>query len=349
MGHAVWTVWRERTRAAGPFAVLAGIALAGISLLLLYNWGTTGSPTKFGYTELYGPSHGLGFGKGSWGPPHTLARGLGAAWFQVRHLDARLFEWPLPSLLGLLDPRLSKWPLSSLWPILPALLVPRSASRVRRASLGRRWLLASVPVSLLGVYVFYWYQDQCFGPRFVYEAVGPLLALVGVGVWIVSDRLGSWIGRGRAVWGRRVPGVLLFAVLFLSAGMVRWPALFREPAFAVGRPPESKQRQASYFAYFGREYWGVSPYLGNLVDKTIHGRALVFTRFAEQRQNEPLPLRYLWFGSAFARQRPDLDQVRVIYARDLGEKDRELIARFPDRRAYLYQGTIQHGSLSEIR
>jgi hypothetical protein len=325
--HAAWRLRRERDALARPLAWTALGGVAGVLLLLLYNWGTTGSPLRFGYTELYGPAHGLGFGKGSWGPPHTLDRGLRASWQTIAALNARLFEWP-----G-----------TSLWPLALALLLPS-----HRYSAWRRWGVALIPISLLGVYVFYWFHDLCFGPRYVYEALGPILILSAVGLiagsrWIASRFLPHRGGRDATLIG-----FLVVALGFAGGVLTRWPRLFATPPGIAALPPESPVRQGSYFKHFGREYWGVGPQLGELVNARIHGPAIVFVHFLEPQADHVLPLRYLTFGSAFARQSPYLERARVIYAHDLGARNRELMARFPLRKAYLYRGSLQSGTLEEL-
>jgi 4-amino-4-deoxy-L-arabinose transferase-like glycosyltransferase len=325
--HAAWRLRAERRALARPLAWTALGGAAGIVLLLLYNWGTTGSPLRFGYTELYGPSHGLGFGKGSWGPPHTLGRGLAATWQTLAALNARLFEWPL----------------TSLWPAVLGLLIP-----TQRYPAGRRVGLALIPVTLLGVYVFYWFSDLCFGPRFVYEALAPILILSAIGLiagsrWIATQFLPHRGGRDATLVG------LLVAVLFSAGGAVtRWPRLFEAPPGIAALPPESPVRQGSYFRHFGHEYWGVGPYLGELVEARIHEPAIVFVHFREPQADHVLPLRNLGFGSAFARQSPYFGRARIIYAHDLGARNAELMARFPQRKAYVYRGSLQSGTLEEL-
>lgn len=325
--HAAWRLRAEGRALTRPLRWVALGGAAGVGLLLLYNWGTTGSPLRFGYTALYGPSHGLGFGRGSWGPPHTLARGLAAAAQTIGGLNGRLFEWPF----------------SSLWPAVLGLLLP-----THRYPAWRRWGLAGVAFSLLAVYVFYWYHDACFGPRFLYEALGPILILSAIGLiagsrWVATRLLPHRGGRD-ATW----IGVLVVAICLAAGAVTRWPRLFAEPPGIAGLPPESPVRQGSYFQHFGRAYWGVSPYLGELAEARIHEPAIVFVHFVEPQADHVLPLRHLSFGSAFARQSPYLDRARILYAHDRGARNAELMARFPQRAAYLYRGGLHSGTLEEL-
>jgi hypothetical protein len=369
-----------------PLLILAAGGAAGAVLYGLYNWGTTGDPLTPGYIRLYGPSHGLGFGKGPWGAPHTVARGL-------RHTAANL---------AALNRDLFAWPLTSLWPLLVALLpagvlAARSAtgSDCERGEGGRApgqavqgraeagsgsgesghlsapipgvtVLLALVPASLLLLHVFYWYHDLCFGPRYLYESLGPLLALSGLGLvrtaaFLTPGRRSETkgerpVGRGRAESERRrgtgklrwVPAAALGGVLLAYAGILGWPRLFRTPPEAAGAPPATPVRMGSYFQHFGREFWGVSPRLGEIVEAEVPGRALVFVRLREIEPKNP-QVRHLWFGSAFSRLDPDFPHARIVYAKDRGEDDARLAAMFPDRTAYLYTGTIEGGSVAPWR
>ncbi len=342
-----------------PLAILAAGGAAGILLYGLYNWGTTGDPLTPGYIKLHGPSHGLGFGKGSWGPPHTLMRGL-------RHAGANL---------AALNRDLLAWPLTSLWPLLIGLL-PVGAGRPRAVAgtlPGVTALLAAVPVSLLVLYVFYWYHDLCFGPRYLYESLGPIFVLSGLGlVRTAGLLLGGGAGAARQARGEAKPArpgarpprneasrgsagrwrwVLLAAlggVLAAYAGLIGWSRLFRATPEAAAAPPASPVRMGSYFQHYGREFWGVSPRLGQIVDSQVSGRALVFVRFLEFEPRSP-QVRHLWFGSAFARLDPDLRNARIVYAKDRGDENARLAALFPDRASYLYTGTIEGGTVTPWR
>ncbi len=341
MVHAAWRLYRERGALLRPLAGVAGGAVAGVALLLLYNWGTTGSPLRFGYIDLYGPSHGLGFGKGSWGPPHTLERGLRGAWRSLAALNGRLFEWPVSSL----------WPaaLGVLLPArcLPARCLPAPCLHGQRFPARRRVGLALIPLSLLGVHVFYWYQDLCFGPRYVYEALAPILILSAVGLVAESRWIAARWRSQRAERAAMRIVVLVLALCFAIGGAVRWPRLFEAPAGVASLPAESPVRQGSYFRYFGRDFWGVGPYLGELVSAKVREPAIVFVRFREP-QGDLLPIRHLSFGSAFAHQSPYLDRARVIYAHDRGAENAALMARYPHRKPFLYRGSLQSGALEVL-
>lgn len=361
--HAAATLVRVRRQpGARPlrtpsWLAMLGAAGAGAVLLLVYNQVTNGAPLRFGYEVLYGPAHGLGFGKGSWGTVHTFTRGLAQTWTQLSALSGRLFEWP-----G-----------TSLWPLALGLLPgPR---------LALRWGLLLFPLMLLGVHVVYWYSDLCFGPRYVYEALAPLLllsafGLVRAGEWLAvrlpagGARGGTRASFGHAGGGARggrlardggaegTPGpvfgrfalviTLLLVALPTVLGLVtRWPRLFAPPAQFASAQPGSPLRAASYFQFFGSNYWGVGPHLAREAERSVTRPALVFVHFAEPTIDHPT-LRYLQYGCAFAWQEPNLAEADVVWARDLGAQNEALVREFPGRNVYLYEGNVESGTLRRV-
>ena len=352
--HALVTLRRKGRDLLKPLALVAAGGAAGVALLLLYNWGTTGGAFRFGYTALAGPGVGLGFGKGPGAQTHTLARGLGFTWERIAGLNGRLFEWPL----------------TSLWPLGVAFI---AGGRTTRR--GRLWLMLGFPVALLAAYAVYWYQDanDCFGPRYVYEALGPLLLLSAAGIlttgeWIAhrlsgkrggiaaggpKDAAKAHAARGLNGWSVAIAILVLFT---LAGGASRWPRLFRSPqagAMMTGRD-EALARARSPFDHYGRDYWGVSPDLGEAVGR-IPGKAIVFVDTRTSSEVDALRgriARQLVFGSAFAHEEPYLERARVVFAHltpprwtappgDAGDALLHLVAahvqRFPGRTPYVYQ------------
>lgn len=346
--HAALWVRRDLPGRWRPAAAWALGGAVGAALLGLYNLLTTGDPLVPGYIRLYGESHGIGFGKGSWGPPHTLERGLEHAGRTLASLNGRLFEWPA----------------SSLWPLVVALLPLRLRSGAAAGVAGgaaagfdrAAWLLFAPAAALVVAHIFYWYHDLCFGPRYLYEALGPVFVLSALGLRAVASGLAG-LGRGgrtrpAAAMSRRADLALagIVIVLTLAALVTGWPRLFRVPEEARGAAAGSGPRMASYFQHYGREYWGVSPYLGELVSREVRERpALVICRFREF-QPEGLQFRHLWFGSAFAHQRPDPGGRQVVFAQDRGEEANQRLAlAYPELAVYWYEGTIEAGALTRVR
>lgn len=357
--YGLW-YWHRRKRPAKALAYIVAGGMAGLILLLLYNWGTTGSPTRFGYTALWGQGYGLGFGKGFESQAHSLERGLLFTWQRAVKLNGRLFEWPL----------------TSLWPIVVALAVKKSEAKLR-------WLLLAFPVSLLVAHAFYWYQDanDCFGPRYVYEALAPILLLSAMGLVAVGDWLTPGFMRSRSARtgtesagsrrnragtelresqrDRASNGFLIalgiVAILSISGAVFRMPHMLAGSVRPRQGESEVVAKSRSLFERYGRDYWGVSPDLGESVAGHISDRALVFVDTRVAPLGDPMmrrSARHLRFGSAFAHENPYLDRARVIYAHaapadwvpqgenagaELFELMRAEARQFPGRRIYFYQ------------
>lgn len=210
-------------------AALAGAAV--LAAVAWVNWSTTGSPTRFGYQLLWGPSHDLGFHAAPWGPAHTPARGLAIVNGYFLKLQQAFFEAPLPSLV----------------PATVALFL------ARRSSTGDRLLLAGSALLLTG-YWAYWHDGDFLGPRFLVP-LGPVLA-----IW--TGRLPALLGDAgpRGPLFRRAGYALLgvIAVTALLFGIpVRW--LQYQNGFTSMRWPVSAwaaQAGVTNGLVFVRESWG---------------------------------------------------------------------------------------------
>jgi hypothetical protein len=154
--------------------LLSGVGVAIPMACMFYvNAQMTGSPTRFGYTVLWGAAHGLGFHESPWGENHTLVRGLALTAAYFNRLNEYLFEWPGLSL------------------------VPAFATlsfMYARTSIERYLLTSSAFV--LAAYFAYWHSGFFLGPRFMYPLV-PIAALLTAQLpGLVSAR---WPGRGGRV------------------------------------------------------------------------------------------------------------------------------------------------------
>ncbi|MBI3911836.1 MAG: hypothetical protein HY320_13015 [Armatimonadetes bacterium] len=217
---------REWRLPAGGF--LTSFAV-GVLPLLAFNVATTGSPFRFGYEAQWGTS-GLGFGVSQWGPPHTPGRGLLQTWSNLDALGKYLFEWPV----------------SSLWPLLGLLALRR---RWRRVDV----LLLAVPLVLAVAYFFYFYQDLCFGPRFLYDALPAIVLLCARGILALGRQIAAlWSlprSTGRAIALRTT---LVCAAIGLAGNL---------PALA---------------AWYGGSFWGTNALLLRHVRRKQVHHALVF-------------------------------------------------------------------------
>lgn len=150
-----WLLWRARRGTPHVLALLAsgvGIVLPLLALAWV-NAAQTGDPLRFGYIEMWGRSHELGFHEAPWGFPHTPARGLELVNLYLLRLQTHLFESPLPSLL---------FATAALW-------MARSLTAIDR------WVLLSCAGVILA-YWAYWHDGFYLGPRFFLPLV-PWLAL----------------------------------------------------------------------------------------------------------------------------------------------------------------------------
>ena len=280
---AVFAAWqllrRPRQLLAPMLAMVIGLG-AMLALLLAFNSATNGSPLVFGYNVLYGRGHDPGFGHSGKGEPHTPLLGLVNSLDNLGGLNQYLFEWPFPSLLFV------------------ALLFA-----LRRDDRWDRLLLAS-GASLVVFHFFYWYQDLCFGPRFLYEANVTWLALSARGIlagfdWIAAEP--DPVVRGRR--HRFLVSVLATGCVF--ALVLRVPARVRE---------------------YSDEYWGVNRSVLNAVERQPIREGLVFVKSN--------------YGAVLPANSPWLDQP-LIFAVDRGNRNQRLLELFPKSTPWLERdGTL---------
>jgi len=214
-----------------PVLHFAAAFAVGLIPMLAVNLATTGSPLRFGYEVQWGTS-GLGFGNSQFGPPHSPVRGLFQTWSNLDALNKYLFEWPVPSL----------WPLLGLW------------------FLRRRWrwadtALVAAPVLLATAYFFYFYQDLCLGPRFLYCATPAVVLLIARGTLALGGALARAWGLAPAVGRTLIVRAIAVCTLIGLAGNL--PVLTR---------------------WYSRTFWGTSPRLERLVRREGVRHAIVFIR-----------------------------------------------------------------------
>ena len=166
---AGWLLWRARH--GGPpllTLVLSGVGVAGpIGGLLWGNAQTTGAPFLFGYEQLWGAEHALGFHPAPWGPPHTPSRGFELLSVGIARLSTYLFETPFPALM---PAAVGLWGLRRLAPL-------------------DRFLLSSSGL-LLGGYWAYWHDGLYLGPRFYFPLFPIAIVWSARSVFVLH----RWIG-----------------------------------------------------------------------------------------------------------------------------------------------------------
>jgi hypothetical protein len=263
-------------RRVGSALLAASVALALGALLLAWNQVTNGDPLTMGYVVRWGPNHTFGFHDTPWGDPHTPAVG-------VEHTLSNLTGWNV-FLLGGPLPALALAALGAL------------RDRARRET----WLLVGIPASILVVHFFYFFQDLCFGPRYLYEASvgGLLLASRGLGA------LPSLLAHARLP--RPHPATLAGLAWAFSLALF-WPPLLRE--YHHGYCPRGRV---------------VDTTMAVLERAHVPGAVLVMT-------DQP-------FEWSFYVDDPDLTE-RVIYAIDRGdEENMALRCAMREREAWLLRG-----------
>jgi len=277
------STWRQ---ALNPIITFIGSTSFFILMLLLFNYLTNGHPLTFGYQMLYGDETLPGFGNAAWGGPHTIVKGIHHTLDNLLGMNKYLFEWPIPSLVFLII-LFASWTLNK-WD----------------------YLLVGGFVSLAFVYVFYWYQDWCFGPRYLYEAAGLTILLTARGI----ERVPYWIRfvfRGRASI-RSVSAVTAFVVALL---------------FGVG----FVSNIPAHLDLYGRGYWGVTGKARKTVEQHRLSNAIVFTK--------------TYYGSVLTANLPDLTN-NVLFVRDLGSENNKKLMRL--YRGYCFY-IVTEDSLKEYR
>lgn len=277
----VWMVWRAAPRVALRRAALV---LAGAALPLLlqagFNTAVWGSPLRTGYT-VGNSTERLTGTEGLYSSPLVLLR---------NHLPLYLVDLNL-------DPWAEPWP-----DLLPfVFLFPR---RNRRAGDG---LLLACALSLVVAYSFYWHYDPLHaGPRYAFEALGPLALLLARG-----------LSAGAALFHERLSAVRVpdgvQALFFVPlAGLLLW--------FPLGRRlPELMETNSR--AYCGQT---LAPLRWPGAEK-VGPDALVLVSGS-------------WSGPSYASlallNHVDPRKGRRVYALDVRARREELIAAYPRKEVW---------------
>ncbi len=260
-----------------PMSMAALAFGACLMLQGLYNLQTTREFWTYAYKARAGEYASIGLGQPLQGESgrHTFGRGLGHSSNNIIGLNYFLFGWPIPSLIFAVSlfllPRINPW----------------------------RNLLWISFFSLLGVYIFYSYQDFLFGARYAYESVGFLIVLTAAG-----------IVRAPATWRRLTQSQQPLEILQYK---IRWVvALCIVFGMATTLPATSKALSFNQAIISER-----------LAPKNLraHGidHAIVFVKD------------HLMFLSIYY---PQSDTAPIIYAKDLGDENRQLMGYYPNRTVY---------------
>jgi hypothetical protein len=259
---------------------LTGVALGAILPvlgLLGFQYATTGSPF-LSPQLLWWSFDTIGFGPGvgadGW---HDPAMGLHDTWDRLTELQRHLFGWPFYLTLA---------------PVMAPFVLGRADRR--------DWWLLSVFAALVLGYVLYWNRGMAYGPRYYYEALGPLCLLSARGFQEISTvSVVGGIAR-RSLYG-----------LAVALALVAFNVLMYLP------------QQVDEF----RGYLGVDGRRARLVRDAGIDRGLVFVRDEPRGSWQP-------YASVFWLNGPTLDGP-VVFARDRNDENARLRELMPDRPAYL--------------
>jgi|GEM_PF-1293885 len=154
-------------------------AAGPLIFLLIYNHATTGNIFRVGYSIVWQGHSGLGFGNSQWGPPHTPGLGLLNTLNNLNGLNRYLYEIPLPALVGLL--------------IFLVFRRNHNADNTTQPTAPHESryfeLLFSVIFAVIFAHFFYFFQDFCYGPRFTYTLVVPIIIITISGIRALITQL----------------------------------------------------------------------------------------------------------------------------------------------------------------
>lgn len=286
----VWVMMNQEMNIKRLMFMVLSFAIGTVPLAafyLYYNAHTTGSPFLTGYVDYFG-GNPLGFGKQPWGAEplgpkipnevqHTPLRGLANTICNINGLNYYLFGFPVPSLIFVM-----------------ALFFP-GMKRVKTD-----WLCI-LPLLLISfLYFFYFFQDYCYGPRFVYESIPFLCILSARGVFALIE----WI-QDHTSWRHDniVSGMIGFVMICMVCSFsVVW---------------------VERYISMSQDYWSTRDDTLLLAYRSVpEEHALFFTELDED------------FAALFSVMDPRLDRGWIV-AHDLGEaKNQAVIESYPNVPVY---------------
>jgi hypothetical protein len=229
---AAWLLWRAREGMPHMRALLwsaVGVAIP-MAVLFWVNTQQTGHALRFGYVEMWGASHELGFHAAPWGDAHTPARGLELINIYFLRLQDYLFESAAPSLLF-------------------ATVALALAPRLRGFD---RWILGG-SFLLVAVYFAYWHNGFYLGPRFMLP-LAPWLALwtARLPAVLAERNVPALVVRGTVVAG--TVALLLGAVTSIPTRVRQYSNSLLSRRFDVDATARSQGVHDSIVLV--REWWG---------------------------------------------------------------------------------------------
>jgi len=290
-------------------AGLAAVSFIALSCLLVYNTLTNGHPLSMGYIVSHGKEHGLGFGhQGYLGIPHTPERGLLLIGENLGAINRYLFGWPITSLLF----------------IVPFFMPTREQKQYREID----GLLALGFLSLTICLFFYWGTVIYVGPRMYFEAF-PLLILMTARGLVKTPAFLLKLFPSVPLAAARTSLVIAISILTGFGFLYTFPKWVRPPG------------TESFNRVLTSDFAGTTHRINEALEGLPLGRSLIIMKYLFT------PKRYFpdgWWSSGFLYNDPRLEN-RMIYAQDQGEANADLFRCYPDRKIYLFYGTLKKGML----
>jgi len=312
IGYYLYYVLRDfRRYRRNIFAfIMSGLVFVGI--LLAYNQKTNGNPLTMGYIAHYGKSYSVIFGR-----PATQSYDYTPLFgtFQIRKNLAAINSY----LFG--------WPFSSLWLLVPLFWAMKRSPADRRKAL---LMISGFFMMVIGFY-FFWGSFVFLGARMFFDTMPILILLSARGLVEAVPLLRSMFHKlPKAPWKIILPSTL--AVFSIYAFVVRFPDWIR--------PPNSDW----YYLRYDNDMAGASAHIKNAVASMDIHNAIIIMKFLYA----PLPgFPTGWWGSGFMFNTPRLDG-DIIFANDQGPLNEELYRCYPNRRFFMYIGTLERGLLIPI-
>lgn len=263
-----------------------------------YNYVLTGDPMLAPFTK-WDPKDKLGFGPDvglSYIPDHD--RG---------HSFEKAITRNMQFTLDVLGRNLTGWGFATL----PLLLVPLLSGWSLRRALG----LAAVIGSLVVAYFFYYTPSVFAGQaRYWSETMPMMVMLLALGLAVIR----RVVVRPCRALALPYPGRTARSAMWLTGGVLTIAS--------------SSLAWAPLIDECSHHYWGQGPMLRDLVEAEGLDNAVVFV-VADHYRIHAREMKWDIYGTALALNTPSLDGP-VVYARDLGERNLELMAHYPGRKAY---------------
>jgi len=287
--------------------------ILALSTLLAYNYLTNGDPLLMGYTVRYGEDHGVGFGKAGYTKSeHSPYLGVHFTIENMKAMNKDLFGWPLSSFLA----------------ILPLLFVLRKKHALHQ-SMGL--FFCSFLVLTFGLFI-YWGSFILIGARMFFEFIPIFIVLSAVGILEMPALLSQRFKKSSPLLIKKMVTVVLCLCIAYAFSV-------RLPRWIWPKDPNW------YYDGFANNFAGVNPAIPKIVESAVKGPSLVLLNFIYFPFDD---FPNYWWGSGFSRNDPDL-KGDVIYAMSQDNNNIDIFQHFPNRRIYLYKGTLERGLLLPIK